>query len=172
MRARLLSTATSGHEQIRGRSVLWGSPSGAKFPAEVLGFAHARRCDAHPDSTGGRARPDCRAQRRDLGGFSAPLADPRGARSASTRRGFVGVKVEGQTLRLNVSRKPLGESAPFGECADVIIRDRDTKFGGEFDRVAKGVGMRVVQTPVRMRNMNAKCERFLGGVRQECSVTS
>ncbi len=62
----------------------------------------------------------------------------------------------------------LREITPFGEGADVIIRDRDGKFGGEFDRVAEGVGMRVVQTPVRTPNMNAVCERFLGSARREC----
>ena len=81
-----------------------------------------------------------------------------------------------EVIHVAVTRSPseiwttqqLREITPFGECADVIIRDRDGKFGGEFDRVAKCVGMRVVKTPVRTPNMNAVCERFLGSVRREC----
>jgi len=40
---------------------------------------------------------------------------------------------------------------PFGEGPDVIVRDRDSKFGAEFDRVAKGAGIKVVRTTVRAR---------------------
>jgi putative transposase len=57
---------------------------------------------------------------------------------------------------------------PFGQGPDVIIRDRDSKFGVEFDRVAKGAGIKVVRTAVRAPLMNARCERFLGSVRREC----
>jgi transposase InsO family protein len=79
-------------------------------------------------------------------------------------------------LHVGVTRSPseawtaqqLREVTPFGEGPDVIIRDRDCKFGGEFDRVAGGAGMRVVKTPVRTPNMNAVCERFIGSARREC----
>jgi transposase InsO family protein len=57
---------------------------------------------------------------------------------------------------------------PFGEGPDVIIRDNDNKFGTEFDRVAKGAGMKIVRTAVKSPLMNARCERFLGSVRREC----
>ena len=81
-----------------------------------------------------------------------------------------------EVLHVAVTRSPretwtakqVREVTPFGEGADVIIRDRDGKFGGVFDRVAKGAGMRVVKTPVRTPNMNAVCEGFLGSVRREC----
>jgi transposase InsO family protein len=49
-----------------------------------------------------------------------------------------------------------------------IIRDRDDKFGRDFDRVAEGVRARVLKTPVRAPRANAVCERFLGSVRCEC----
>lgn len=49
-----------------------------------------------------------------------------------------------------------------------IIRDNDNKFGAEFDRVAKGAGIRVVKTAIRAPLMNATCERILGSVRREC----
>jgi len=57
---------------------------------------------------------------------------------------------------------------PFGEGPDVIIRDNDSKFGTEFDQVAKSAGMKVVRTAVRAPLMNATCERYLGSVRREC----
>jgi transposase InsO family protein len=56
----------------------------------------------------------------------------------------------------------------FGQGPDVIIRDRDSKFGTEFDRVAKGAGIKVVRTAVRAPLMNARCERFLGSAKREC----
>jgi transposase InsO family protein len=49
-----------------------------------------------------------------------------------------------------------------------LIRDRDDKYGGEFDRIARGVGTKVLKTPVRAPKANAFCERFLGSVRREC----
>jgi putative transposase len=36
------------------------------------------------------------------------------------------------------------------------------------DRAAQGVGARVIKIAVGAPNMNAVCERFVGGVRREC----
>jgi putative transposase len=49
----------------------------------------------------------------------------------------------------------------------VLLRDRDDKFGPAFDRVAQGVGAKVIRTAVRAPNMNAVAERFVGSVRRE-----
>jgi transposase InsO family protein len=49
-----------------------------------------------------------------------------------------------------------------------VLRDRDQKYGRLFDRVAAGIGARVLRTPVRAPRANAICERFLGSVRREC----
>ena len=49
-----------------------------------------------------------------------------------------------------------------------LIRDNDGKFGKEFDRVAQGLGIRVIPIPVHSPNCNAHCERLLGSVRREC----
>ena len=62
----------------------------------------------------------------------------------------------------------LRQLTPFGDGPQFIIRDRDNKFGAEFDRVAKGAGIRVLKTAIRAPLMNATCERFLGSVRREC----
>jgi transposase InsO family protein len=59
-------------------------------------------------------------------------------------------------------------ATPFGQGPKFIIRDCDDKFGAVFDRVAKGVGTRVVHTAVQAPLMNSVCERFLGSVRREC----
>ncbi|MEO7037810.1 MAG: integrase core domain-containing protein [Polyangiaceae bacterium] len=62
----------------------------------------------------------------------------------------------------------LRNATPFGQGPRFIIRDRDDKFGPDFDRAAQAVGTRVINTAVRAANMNATCERFLGSVRREC----
>ena len=49
-----------------------------------------------------------------------------------------------------------------------MIRDNDNKFGAEFDRIAKGAGMKVLRTAIQAPLMNSICERFLGSVRREC----
>jgi putative transposase len=57
---------------------------------------------------------------------------------------------------------------PFGHGPQVLLRDRDDKFGAVFDRLAAGAGARVVRTAVRAPMMNVVCERFLGSARREC----
>jgi transposase InsO family protein len=49
----------------------------------------------------------------------------------------------------------------------VLVRDRDDKFGPAFDRVAQGVGAKVIKTAVRAPNMNAVAERFVLSARRE-----
>ncbi len=58
-------------------------------------------------------------------------------------------------------------ATPFGVGPRFIIRDRDHKYGRDFDRAAKGTGAKVVKTPLRTPRANAICERFLGSVRRE-----
>lgn len=81
-----------------------------------------------------------------------------------------------EVVHVAVTREPserwtaqqLRQLTPFGDGPEFIIRDRDAKFGGTFDRVAKGAGLRVLKTAVQAPLMNATCERFLGSVRREC----
>jgi putative transposase len=56
----------------------------------------------------------------------------------------------------------------FGTGPQFIIRDRDSKFGADFDRAARGAGVRVLKTAILAPLMNSTCERFLGSVRHEC----
>jgi len=53
---------------------------------------------------------------------------------------------------------------PFGEGPDVIIRDNDSKFGTEFDRVAKGAGMKVVRTALRAPLMKGNASYYTSSV--------
>ena len=57
---------------------------------------------------------------------------------------------------------------PCGHGPEVIIRDRDQKYGTTLDRVAEGAGIEVFVTEPRTPTMNATCERFLGSARREC----
>ena len=81
-----------------------------------------------------------------------------------------------QVIHFAVTREPserwtaqqLRQITPFGHGPQIVLRDRDSKFGAEFDRVARGAGIRVVKTAVRAPLMNSVCERLLGSVRREC----
>ena len=81
-----------------------------------------------------------------------------------------------KVVQVGVTREPssawvaqqMRNATPAGLGPRFIIRDRDDKFGRDFDRAAQGVGARVLKTPVRAPRANAVCERFLGSVRREC----
>jgi hypothetical protein len=45
-----------------------------------------------------------------------------------------------------------------GEAPKILLRDRDDKFGASFDRVAEGVGIRVIKTAARAPDMNPVAE--------------
>jgi transposase InsO family protein len=81
-----------------------------------------------------------------------------------------------RVVHVGVTRAPsqqwtaqqLRNATPFGAGSQVLVRDRDDKFGADLDRVAKRIGIRVVRTAVRAPLMNSVCERFVGSVRREC----
>jgi hypothetical protein len=50
-----------------------------------------------------------------------------------------------------------------------LIRDRDAKFTAVFEAVFTSIGTRVMTTPVRTPRANAIAERWIGGVRRECT---
>jgi transposase InsO family protein len=81
-----------------------------------------------------------------------------------------------RVVEVGITRSPsdawvaqqLRNATPNGQGPRFLIRDRDAKFGKLGGRVATGVFIRVILTPVRAPKANAICERFLGSVRREC----
>ena len=62
----------------------------------------------------------------------------------------------------------LRHATPWGTGPHLLIRDNDGTFGTEFDRVAHGIGIRVIPIPAHAPNCNAHCERLLGHVPRDC----
>ncbi len=81
-----------------------------------------------------------------------------------------------RVIHFNVTAHPtdawvaqqLREATPFGQTPRFLIRDRDSKYGQTFTRVAAGSRIEILKTPYRAPKANAICERFLGSVRREC----
>ena len=81
-----------------------------------------------------------------------------------------------RVVQVGVTRGPcdawvaqqLRNATPGGQGPRFLLRDRDSKFGAIFERVAAGADIRVLRTPFRTPRANAICERFLGSVRREC----
>jgi len=81
-----------------------------------------------------------------------------------------------RVVHVGVTRSPtdawtaqqLREATPFGQRPRYLIRDRDSKFGSCFARVAATSSIKILKTPYHAPRANAICERFLGSVRREC----
>ncbi len=84
---------------------------------------------------------------------------------------------EKDVVHVGVTRAPterwtaqqLREVTPFGKGPQVLIRDRDTKYGTMLDRVAEGADIEVVLTAPCAPKMNSVAERLLRSVRGECT---
>ncbi len=59
------------------------------------------------------------------------------------------------------------EATPFGGCPKFLIHDNDARFGDQFDRTARHMGIRPISTPLRAPLANAICERVIGTLRRE-----
>ena len=81
-----------------------------------------------------------------------------------------------EVVHVNVTRSPtdawvaqqLREATPYGDTPRFLIRDNDDKFGHDFAAAATAAGINVLPIPPQSPNLNAICERFLGGLRREC----
>src|SRR5204862_7784966 len=66
------------------------------------------------------------------------------------------------------ARKLLMQLDDEGIRSQFLIRDRDSKFGREFDEVFRSEGIHVIKAPVRAPKARAHAERWVGTVRREC----
>ncbi len=81
-----------------------------------------------------------------------------------------------RVVHVGVTRHPtaawvarqLREATPFDQRPRSLVRDRDSKYGSAFARVAAASGITELRTAYRAPRQNATCERFLGSVRREC----
>lgn len=64
--------------------------------------------------------------------------------------------------------KQLRQAKGFDEAPRFLIRDRDDKYGPDFDSVAKEYGARILLTPPGAPQANAYAERLVGTIRREC----
>ena len=89
---------------------------------------------------------------------------------------FIVTHASREVVHVNVTRAPtdtwvaqqLREATPYATAPRFLIRDNDGKFGSHFVAAATGAGIDVRPIPPRSPNLNAICERFLGGLRREC----
>ena len=70
-----------------------------------------------------------------------------------------------QVIHVGVTRSPtdawtaqqVREATPYGQGPKYLIRDRDTKFGLSFTRVAATSGIKILKTPIHAPRANAIC---------------
>jgi transposase InsO family protein len=88
-----------------------------------------------------------------------------------SRRVFV-AGITSNPTRACVTQQARNLSAELAEAAlrlRFVVRDRDGKFGPEFNTVWEAGGAEVIGTPVRAPNANAIAERFVRTIRAECT---
>jgi len=81
-----------------------------------------------------------------------------------------------RVVHVGVTRQPtdawvaqqLREATPFDQRPRSLVRDRDSKYGSTFARVAAARGITALRTAYCAPRQHATCERFLGSIRREC----
>ena len=81
-----------------------------------------------------------------------------------------------EILHVAVTRHPTADWAAqqIVECCAwdraprFLIHDRDSRYGANFDRRVRGLGIRQVRTPFRSPRANAVAERWVKSARSEC----
>ena len=162
-----------GYQRIAGELSKLGvsvSPSTVRRLLARAGLGPA------PRRSGPSWREFLRAQ-----GASVVACDFFTVETALLRRYYVLFFIELQTRRVHlagITANPGGRwvtqqarnLSPSGALDDVkfLIRDRDSKFVAGFDEVFRTEGVKVIQTPFRSPQANARAERFVRTARTEC----
>ena len=84
-------------------------------------------------------------------------------KSGLSNQGLTSPRVTKQARNLSAALAEVGLRSRF------VVRDRDGKFGPEFNTVWEAGGAEVICTPVRAPNANAIAERFVRTIRAECT---
>ena len=71
---------------------------------------------------------------------------------------------------VQVARALTGTDEGFLAAHRVLVCDRDTKWSWAVRQLLEDAGVRVVQTPYRAPNANARAERFVRSITTECLV--
>jgi putative transposase len=79
-------------------------------------------------------------------------------------------------IHINVTAHPtaawtlqqLREAIPSDHTYRFMLHDRDAIFSTGFDASVAGMGLEVIETPVRSPKANSLCERVIGTLRREC----
>jgi putative transposase len=99
--------------------------------------------------------------------------------TATFRLLYVFVVMEHVTRRIlhaNVTAHPtaqwtmqqLREAIPANHAYRFLIHDRDSSFAQALDQSIRNLGLKILKTPPRSPQANARCERLLGTLRREC----
>ena len=66
------------------------------------------------------------------------------------------------------ARNFLAQVADRDDRPGYLLRDRDSKFTRQFDEILKTDGVKPIVLPFRSPNLNARCERVIQTIQQEC----
>ena len=88
----------------------------------------------------------------------------------STRKvNIAGIKVDPDSKWTDqIARNLVDCEDGFLKGKTYLIRDRDPRFLGKFDKILKSSGVKVVKTPKQSPNLNAYAERFVQTIKHEC----
>jgi putative transposase len=100
----------------------------------------------------------CAADAR-LSSFRQSLRAPWIAKRLPARRDGRWVAQQARNLVMQLREHPRFQ---------LLIHDRDKKFGRAFDEVFRSEGIEVIRTPIQAPNANAVAERWVRTVRSDC----
>jgi transposase InsO family protein len=73
-----------------------------------------------------------------------------------------------ESWMLQIARNVTDSKAGALHAKRYLIIDRDTKYSGQFRRVIRDNGTKVIRLPPMSPNLNAYAERFVRSIKDEC----